>query len=115
MFVHFLKSISLFQYEQEILALRTAMEEMHHKLVVADDHIHARPEASAPDVVPSGLPHDPVPHHHSNSHLNSSPQSQSSAHHQHGRHNHQNPLFSHSQQRADPEIESGHMRDLLQK
>lgn len=91
------------------------MEEMHHKLVAADDHIHPRPEATAPDVVPSGLPHEPLPHHHSNNHLSSSPQSQPSAPPQHTRHNHQNPHYSHSQQRTDTEIQGAQMRELLQK
>ena len=48
-----------FQYEQEILALRTAMEEMHHKLISSDDQpsLPLLPaEAPTPDVVPPYTP-----------------------------------------------------------
>lgn len=106
------KIIILFQYEQEILALRTAMEEMHHKLVAADEHIQVRsggPEASS-EIVTSALPHDSHALHHSGN-PSSSPV-QTSAHLQHNRHNHQYPQ---PQQVIDSEGQGTQMRELLQK
>nr|XP_053627579.1 uncharacterized protein LOC128685096 isoform X4 [Cherax quadricarinatus] len=106
---------TLDEYEQEILALRTAMEEMHHKLVAADEHIQVRsggPEASS-EVVSSALPHESHALHHSGN-LSSSPV-QPSAHLQHNRHNHKNPQYPQPQQMNDSEGQGTQMRELLQK
>lgn len=107
---------TLDEYEQEILAHRTAMEEMHHKLVSADDHMQVHPSGppASSEVVPSSLTHESHALHHSSNCLSSSPV-QTSTHHQHNRHNHQNPQYPAPQQMIDTEIQGAYMRDLLQK
>ncbi|KAK7086908.1 Disabled 2-interacting protein, partial [Halocaridina rubra] len=101
---------TLDEYEQEILALRTAMEEMHHKLVSADEHLPVRsggPEISPSDVAPDSL------HHH---HLSSSPSVQPGSRFQPSRHNHQENQYPPTQHAMrDSELQSAHMRDLIQK
>lgn len=92
------------QYEQEILDLRTAMEEMHHKLVTAEEHAQARP--GNPEGSEAVLPTSPSdPRQRSSS--TASPLTR-----QHGRHSRQNPQCPVSQQAGD---HGAHMREMLQK
>ncbi|XP_064092568.1 uncharacterized protein LOC135205657 isoform X4 [Macrobrachium nipponense] len=108
---------TLDEYEQEILALRTAMEEMHHKLVSADEHVPVRPggpELSPTDVAQSNIP-EALHHHHSSNRLSSSPPVQPASRFQHSRHNHQDNQYHLPQHAMDTEVQSAHMRDLIQK
>lgn len=95
---------TLDEYEQEILDLRTAMEEMHHKLVTAEEHAQARP--ANPEGSESLMPPSPSdPRQRSSS--AASPLTR-----QHGRHSRQNPQCPVSQQAGD---HGAQMREMLQK
>lgn len=80
------------------------MEEMHLKLVTAEDHTQGRPgNIEGSEAVPPTSPSDP----RQRSKSTASPLTR-----QHGRHNRQNPQCPVSQQVAD---QGAQMREMLQK
>lgn len=94
----------IWQYEQEILALRTAMEEMHHKLVTAEEQAQTRAANSeGSDAVPPSSPCDP----RQRSSSTASPLTL----HQHSRHSRQSPQCPLAQQTGD----QAQMREMIQK
>ena len=104
-YIHHFKFALFLQYEQEILALRTAMEDMHHKLVTAEEQAQVRPGSSeGSEAMPPTSPCDPR--------QRSSSTASPLTHHQHSRHNRQSPQCPLAQQTGD---QGAQMREMIQK